>query len=92
MTAFLEEVWAARRHIYFVPYLRYTAFGLLVAGATMAALGTAAASGAISLTAFALALQAGLAALRLGEHFPEADTQTQFGMFAYDGVPRSSAA
>jgi hypothetical protein len=27
-----------------------------------------------------------LGALRLGEHFPEVDTQTQFGMIAYDGV------
>jgi ATP-binding cassette subfamily B protein len=85
-TGFLKRVWAERRRIYFVPYLRYTAFGLIVAGATLAVLGQAAASGAISLTEFALALQAGLAALRLGEHFPEADTQTQFGMFAYDGV------
>jgi ATP-binding cassette subfamily B protein len=85
-TGFLTRVWAERRRIYFVPYLRYTAFGLIVASATLAVLGQTAASGAISLTQFALALQAGLAALRLGEHFPEADTQTQFGMFAYDGV------
>jgi ATP-binding cassette subfamily B protein len=84
--ALLMQVWAERRRIYFRPYLVYTAFGFVAAAATLAALGQAAASGAISLTALALGLQAALGALRLGEHFPEADTQTQFGMFAYDGV------
>jgi len=49
-------------------------------------LGRTAAAGTISLTQLALGLQAGLATLRLGEHFPEADAQTQFGMLAYDGV------
>ena len=83
---FFEQVWRERRRVYFVPYLRYTAFGLAVAGATFAALGVVAARHEISLTAFALALQAGLAAIRLGEYFPEADTQTNFGMIAYDGV------
>jgi ATP-binding cassette subfamily B protein len=82
----LMRVWAERRRIYFKPYLVYTAFGFVAAAATLAALGQAAASGAISLTALALGLQAALGALRLGEHFPEADTQTQFGMLAYDGV------
>jgi ATP-binding cassette subfamily B protein len=79
-------VWAERRRIYFRPYLLYTAFGFAVAAVALAAMGRAAASGAISLTQLTLGLQAALAALRLGEHYPEADTQTQFGMIAYEGV------
>ena len=79
-------IWAERRRIYLRPYLVYTAFGFAVAAIVLAALGRAAAAGAISLTQLTLGLQAGLAVLRLGEHFPEADTQTQFGMIAYDGV------
>jgi ATP-binding cassette subfamily B protein len=82
----LDKIWAERRRIYFVPYLRYTAFGLAVAAVVLAAMGQAAAAGALSLTQLALALQAVLAAIRLGENYAEADTQTQFGMFAYDGV------
>ena len=85
-TTRLMAVWAERRRIYFAPYLVYTAFGLVVASLTLAALGRTAAAGTISLTQLALGLQAGLATLRLGEHFPEADTQTEFGMLAYDGV------
>jgi ATP-binding cassette subfamily B protein len=82
----LDMVWAERRRVYLRPYLGYTAFGFIVAAITLAAIGQAAANGAISLTSLALALQAALAALRLGEAFPESDTQTQFGMMAYDGV------
>ena len=82
----LEKIWAERRRIYFVPYLRYTAFGLVVTAVVLASLGRAAALHEVSLTQLALALQATLAALRLGENYAEADTQTQFGMFAYDGV------
>ena len=82
----LMPVWAERRRVYLKPYLAYTAVGLAVAGVTFAALGRAAASGVVTLTELTLALQAGLAALSLGSYFPEADTQTEFGMIAYDGV------
>ena len=82
----LMPVWAERRRVYVKPYLACTAVGLAVAGATFAALGQAAASGSLTLTQLTLALQAGLAALNLGQYFPEADTQTEFGMIAYDGV------
>ncbi|MGZ6273378.1 MAG: ABC transporter ATP-binding protein [Candidatus Limnocylindrales bacterium] len=82
----LARVWAERRRIYFKPYLLYSAIGLAVAGASLAALGRATASGAISLTQFALAIQAALAAIRLGENYAESDTQTQFGMLAVDAV------
>jgi ATP-binding cassette subfamily B protein len=82
----MKAVWAERRRIYFGPYLVYTAFGFAVTGVAIAAMGRGAAAGTVSLTQLTLAMQAALATLRLGEHFPEADTQTQFGMFAYDGV------
>jgi ATP-binding cassette, subfamily B, bacterial len=82
----LDLIWAERRRIYLRPYIGYTIFGFAVASISLAALGRAAAAGSISLTQLALGLQAGISALRLGEHFPESDTQTQFGMIAYDGV------
>ena len=82
----LMPVWAERRRVYVKPYLAYTGVGLAVAGVTFAALGQAAASGSLTLTQLTLALQAGLAALNLGQYFPEADTQTEFGMIAYDAV------
>jgi ATP-binding cassette subfamily B protein len=82
----LALVWAERRRIFLKPYLLYTAFGFAVAGITLAALGRSAATNAISLTQLAIGLQASMAALRLGEFYPESDNQTQFGMIAYDGV------
>ena len=82
----LDLIWAERRRIYLRPYIGYTIFGFAVASISLAALGRAAAAGSISLTQLALGLQAGISALRLGEHFPESDTQTQFGMMAYDGL------
>jgi ATP-binding cassette subfamily B protein len=82
----LSLIWAERRRIYLKPYIAYTIFGLAMAAITLALLGRAAAAGSLTLTQLALALQASIAALRLGEHYPEADTQTQFGMIAYDGV------
>jgi ATP-binding cassette subfamily B protein len=82
----LMPVWAERRRVYLKPYLAYTVVGLAVAGVTFAALGQAAATGSVTLTELTLALQAGLAALNLGQYFPEADTQTEFGMTAYDAV------
>jgi ATP-binding cassette, subfamily B, bacterial len=82
----LDKIWAERRRIYFKPYIAYTAIGLLVTAVVLAALGQAAAAGSLTLTQLALALQSVLAAIRLGENYAEADTQTQFGMFSYDGV------
>ncbi len=82
----LGQIWSERRRIYLGPYLVYTAFGLAIAAVTLAAIGMTAAAGGLTLTELAVSLQAALGALRLGESFPESDTQTQFGMFAYDGV------
>ncbi len=78
--------WPERRRIFLWPYVWATAFGFLVAGAVLAVIAGAASSGAISLTQLALAVQASLVAIRLGEFFPESDLQTQYGMIAYDGV------
>jgi ATP-binding cassette subfamily B protein len=82
----LLPMWVERRRVYLKPYIVDTAIGLVVAGSTFAAIGQAAATGSLSLTQLALALQAGLGALNLGQYFPEADTQTEFGMGAYDAV------
>jgi ATP-binding cassette subfamily B protein len=79
-------VWAERRRIYLKPYVAYTIFGVAMSGLTLALLGRDAAAGTLTLTQLTLALQATLAAIRLGEHYPESDTATQFGMFAYEGV------
>lgn len=79
---------AARRRIYFYPYLGYTAFGVLVASVVVVDTGLAAASGEISLTALALALQATTAAIALGGYYPEADTGSQFGMRAVEALTR----
>ncbi len=84
----MAPVWSERRRIYLKPYLAYTGFGLLVLAVLFAATGRAAARGEISLTELAIAFQAVLAAVRLGEYYPEADTQTQFGMNSYDAVRR----
>ncbi len=82
----LSMIWAERRRIYLKPYLVYTAFGFAIAALTLAAIGATAASGSLTLTELAVSLQAALGALRLGESFQESDTQTQFGLYAYDGV------
>lgn len=84
--AMLAKVWAERRRIYFVPYLWYTAFGLVVSALIFASVGRAAAAGTLTLTQLALAVQALMAAIGLGVYYEEADNATQFGMFSYDGV------
>jgi ATP-binding cassette subfamily B protein len=78
--------WAERRRIFLWPYVWATGFGFVVAGIVLGAIGGAASTGAITLTQLALAIQAALVAIRLGEFFPESDLQTQYGMVAYDGV------
>jgi ATP-binding cassette, subfamily B, bacterial len=82
----LGMIWAERRRIYLKPYLVYTAFGFAIAAVALAAIGRTAASGGLTLTELAVSLQAALGALRLGESFQESDTQTQFGLYASDGV------
>jgi ATP-binding cassette subfamily B protein len=82
----LALLWVQRRRIFLKPYLAWSVFGFLVTGVVMALAGSAASSDAITLTQMTLCFQASLAALRLGEFFPESDLQTQYGMIAYEGV------
>jgi ATP-binding cassette subfamily B protein len=81
-------VWAERRRIYLRPFIYYTAFGLCTTAIVLAALGRAAAVHQVAITNLALVLQATLASLRLGDHYPEADVQCQLGMNALDAVTR----
>ena len=78
-------VWAARRRVFLKPHLWLTGAALLVTAALLGSVG-AAAAGTLALTSLVLTMQAVLAALRLGEQYPESDVPTQFGMNAYDAV------
>ncbi|WP_320068852.1 ATP-binding cassette domain-containing protein [Micromonospora sp. RTGN7] len=82
----MRPVWAERRRVYLKPYFGYTAIGLLVLVALLASLGQAGGQRQVDLARLALVVQAVLAAIQLGEFYPEADTQTQFGMNAYRAV------
>lgn len=88
----LEPVWRERRRIYLRPYLGYAAAGLIVLGAVLAVLGATAARREVPLTGLVLSGQAILAAMRLGDFYPEADTQTQYGMNAADAIARFEQA
>ena len=78
---FLGPVWAARRRVYMWPFVRYAVIGLLMTAAILAILGRSAA-GSLSLTSFALVVQAVIGALRLSEYYPESDLQIATGMVA----------
>ncbi|MBO4207677.1 ABC transporter ATP-binding protein [Micromonospora echinofusca] len=82
----LAPVWAERRRIYLRPYLAYTAVGLVGVAAVLALAGIRAAEGAVDLAALALVLQAVMALIRLGEFYPDSDTQTQYGMNAETAI------
>jgi ATP-binding cassette subfamily B protein len=83
---FMGPVWKERRRIYLVPFLLITAFALIVSAGALAALGHSAAGGGIALRDLALTFQAAIAIINLGSHYPESDTQTQFGMLSYAGM------
>ena len=83
----LDAIWAERRRIYLRPYLRYTAFGFVVAAVVLAAVGRR----GCERRDLADPARAGPP----GCHWPPSDwarhsrsrtPQTQFGMLAYDGV------
>lgn len=78
----LRVIWRERRRLYLYPFLVYTAVGLVVTVMVYVVVARSAASGQVALTQLAVALQATLAALLLGEHWPEADIQTAFGIRA----------
>ena len=83
---FMGPVWAERRRIYLWPFILITLFALIVSAGALAALGHTAATGGIELRDLALTFQAAIAAINLGSHYPESDTQTQFGMMSYAGM------
>lgn len=83
---FMGPVWKERRRIYLVPFLLITAFALIVSAGALAALGHSAAGGGIGLRNLALTFQAAIAIISLGSHYPESDTQTEFGMMSYAGM------
>ncbi|WFE28757.1 ABC transporter ATP-binding protein [Solwaraspora sp. WMMD791] len=85
--SWLAPLWVARRRLYLWPFFWYALVGLLLTSMVFAFTGRAAA-GQLTLTGFALVMQASLGALRLSEFYPEADNQIAVGMNAYDAVQR----
>ncbi len=83
---YMGPVWKERRRIYLKPFLLITAFALIVSAGALAALGHTAAGGGVTLRDLALTFQAAIASINLGSHYPESDTQTQFGMMSYAGM------
>jgi ATP-binding cassette subfamily B protein len=84
----LSHVWRERRRIFLGPFLAFTAFGLGAATVVSVAVASQAASGRITLTQLTLVMQATVAAVGLGEFYPEADVQTQWGMLTLSGLRR----
>jgi ATP-binding cassette subfamily B protein len=85
--AWLMPVWTARRRFMMRPFFWFTGFGVVAVAGMVAVVGVAGAR-SLSLAGLSLILQATVAALRLGEYYSESDTETQFGMNAFDAVRR----
>jgi len=85
-THMLDPVAARRRQLYLVPYLVYTAIGLVISAAVLVSIARSASAGEITLTALALGIQSVVAAIALGEYYPESDVQTQYGMQAVSAL------
>ncbi|MHC3470970.1 ATP-binding cassette domain-containing protein [Streptomyces sp. 7R007] len=83
----MAPAWAERRRLLLWPYLRYTAFGLAVTAAVLAAVAAAGAEG-VTPTGLALATQSVLIAVRLAEFYPESDMQMILGMNAHHALTR----
>ncbi|GAA4690097.1 ABC transporter ATP-binding protein [Phytohabitans rumicis] len=86
----LAPLWVERRRLYLWPFFRYAVVGLLLCGLVFAVTGATAAD-ELTLTGFALVMQAGLGALRLSEFYPEVDNQIAIGMTAYESVQSFAA-
>lgn len=84
----LVTVWRRRRRIFFLPYLGYTAVGLAAALGVFLLLARRGSIGELSLAELVLGIQATVAAVLLGDHYAEADVQTEFGMVAIGGLQR----
>ncbi len=83
----LRPLWAYRRRILLWRYLIFAGPSLAVGVAVFAAVGVAAPA-TLTLTQFALVVQATLGAIALGSYYAEADVQTAVGISAYDDVRR----
>lgn len=83
----LRPMWAYRRRILLWRYLIFAGPSLVAAVAVFAAVGVAAPA-TLTLTQFALVVQATLGAIALGGYYAEADVQTAVGISAYDDVRR----
>ncbi|MGX4653391.1 ABC transporter ATP-binding protein [Micromonospora sp. SCSIO 07396] len=83
----LRPLWAYRRRILLWRYLVFAGPSLVMAVAVFAAVGLAAPA-TLTLTEFALVVQATLGAIALGGYYAEADMQTAVGISAYDDVRR----
>ncbi len=81
----MRPQWEARRRIYLWPFVWFALAGLAATMLIFVLIGQTATRG-LTLTAFAVVVQSTLAALRLGEFYPEADVQTSIGMLGHDGV------
>ena len=90
-THMLDPVAARRRQLYLVPYLVYTAIGLVISAAVLVSIARSASAGEITLTALALGIQSVVAAIALGEYYPESDVQTQYGMQAVSALAEFEA-
>jgi ATP-binding cassette subfamily B protein len=83
--AWMRPLWEARRRIFLWPFVWFALCGLAATMLIFALIGRTVSTG-LTLTAFAIVVQSTLAALRLGEFYPEADVQTAIGMLGHDGV------
>ncbi|MFJ2778092.1 ABC transporter ATP-binding protein [Kitasatospora sp. NPDC087315] len=83
---YLDPLWRGRRAVYGPPFLRYSALGLLVGGAVLAAVAQSADGGGTGTARLAIALQAGVICLRFGSYFPESDTKLQYGRQALAAI------
>ncbi|WP_233558785.1 ABC transporter ATP-binding protein [Micromonospora radicis] len=83
----LRPMWAYRRRILLWRYLIFAGPSLVVGVAVFVAVGVAGPA-TLTLTQFALVVQATLGAIALGGYYAEADVQTAVGISAYDDVRR----
>lgn len=87
---YLPRMWRRRRAVFFRPFLGYSAIGFALATAAFAVLcgDYRPAEGVVVLV---VAAQAMLVPLRFGVHFPECDTQTQYGLQTLEQIEQYTA-
>jgi ATP-binding cassette subfamily B protein len=78
----LQPLWDERRRMVMRRFVYFTVVGVVLASTVLALVVRGAARGDLTLTELALALQASIAAIVLGDYYAECDNQSQFGMLA----------